>query len=388
MKIRPNALHVFLALIVMMAVCAAPPTRTARAAIGQVEPWTLVAQGSNFIWFEWYSVGAGTDRLMVVAVSSTMTSTSTQTVNVWYGFQALTLAVGDGTTGNIQTHTYLFYLLDTPAVMDGTSRMLLVTTGGGGSNYDYIYAAVYDGVDQSDPIGDYGNYYNTNQTRNIGPLNLDINTGERAVEVINLFDPEAQSPTINSWANDWYSVLGPDTYNSRYSSYIAANDTASPTNSRHRTVRNCYPSMSAIVIKPFMATPTPTSTSTPTATATPFLLTGYSAVLYPSLLINAPDFGLDAQTIYGKVAGGNGPPYSVEVHILDPEGGTRGPFFPPVAMDGTFSLTPAFTGDTYFGADVEGVWEAWYIMTDSLGDTRESTHVYWAVNFPRAHGVP
>jgi hypothetical protein len=309
----------------------------------------------------------------------------TQNPVVIFGGQGLTQAVGDGGE-SLRTHTYIYYLLDTPAVMDDTSRMLFIYLGGGFSTYDYIYAAVYDGVDQSDPIGDYGNYNNSSQTRNIGPMHLDINTGERAVEVIDLYDPDARSPTINSWANDWYSVLGPDTYNSRYSSYIAANDTASPTNSRHRTVRDCYPSMSAIVIRPIMATPTPTSTAT--ATATPFLLTGYSAVLYPSLLINAPDFGLDAQTIYGKVAGGNGPPYSVEVHILDPEGGTRGPFFPPVAMDGTFSLTPAFTGDTYFGVDVEGVWEAWYIMTDSLGDTRSSTHVYWAVNFPRAHGVP
>jgi hypothetical protein len=332
-------------------------------------------------------VGAGAERLLVIAVSSTVRFPATQNISAWYGFQSLTLQIGDAGT-SLRTHTYLFYLLDTPSVMNGSAQSLIIWINGGTSAYNYVHAAVYDGVDQSDPIGDYGNYYNTSQTRNLGPLNLDINTGERAVEVINLYDPEAQSPTINSWANHWYSVLGPDTYNSRYSSYIAADDMASPTNSRHRANTRCYPSMSAIVIRPFMATPTPTSTSTPTATATPFLLTGYSAVLYPSLLMNAPDFGLDAQTIYGKVAGGNGPPYSVEVHIADPEGGTRGPFFPPVAMDGTFSLTPAFTGDTYFGTDVEGVWEAWYIMTDSLGDTRQSTHVYWAVNFPRAHGVP
>jgi hypothetical protein len=42
----------------------------------------------------------------------------------------------------------------------------------------------------------------------------------------------------------------------------------------------------------------------------------------------------------------------------------------------------------YLGCDKEGIWEAWFIVTDGLGGTAESNHLTWTVNFPRTHGIP
>ena len=133
--------------------------------------------------------------------------------------------------------------------------------------------------------------------------------------------------------------------------------------------------------------PTPTQTATPTETPTPIPLAGAASIRYPALLLNAPDFGLPAQTIGGSVLGGGGPPYIAAIYIKDPEDNTA-VYTQNVEPDGTFELLPAETGDQYLGCSVEGIWEAWFIVTDSLGGTDESNHITWAVNFPRAHGIP
>ncbi|MBN1440549.1 MAG: hypothetical protein JW929_14170 [Anaerolineales bacterium] len=134
-------------------------------------------------------------------------------------------------------------------------------------------------------------------------------------------------------------------------------------------------------------TPTPTVAATPTETATPVPLQGVASVAYSAILLNAPDFGLPAQTIRGRVLGGGGDPYTVLIRIEDPDGNVA-TYGQNVELDGTFELLAAETGDTYFGCGKEGIWEAWYEVTDALGGSAESNHVTWAVNFPRAHGVP
>ncbi|MBN2084862.1 MAG: hypothetical protein JW748_06515 [Anaerolineales bacterium] len=134
-------------------------------------------------------------------------------------------------------------------------------------------------------------------------------------------------------------------------------------------------------------TVTPTPTATPTVTATTIPLAGASTVQFAALLLNAHDFGLDAQTIRGRVLGGGGPPYTVVISVEDPDG-TIATYNQNVELDGTFELIPSETGNDNFGCDKEGIWETWFVVTDSVGGTATSSITSWAVNFPRSHGIP
>jgi hypothetical protein len=112
-------------------------------------------------------------------------------------------------------------------------------------------------------------------------------------------------------------------------------------------------------------------------------------VRFSAILLNAPDFGLDAQTISGTVEGGGGPPYTVQILVKAPgqSDGEAASYSQNVEPDGTFALTPAETYP-YLGCDKEGLWESWFVVTDRVGGTATSYRISWAVNFPRAHGIP
>jgi hypothetical protein len=136
-------------------------------------------------------------------------------------------------------------------------------------------------------------------------------------------------------------------------------------------------------------TPTFTPTSTPTSTPTPMPLAGASFVQYSAMLLNAPDFGLAAQTISGTINGGVAP-YSVTVYVKDPAGNER-IFAPALQFDGTswiFFIDASTTEDNYFGCDVQGIWTAKFDIVDSDGHHATSTSITWAVSFPRVHAIP
>jgi hypothetical protein len=132
-------------------------------------------------------------------------------------------------------------------------------------------------------------------------------------------------------------------------------------------------------------TPTLTSTSTLTPTPTVIPLVGGTFVRFSAMLLNAPDFGLDAQTVTGRIGGGVGP-YTVTVTIEAPDGDQI--FTPTVKPDGTFELNVATTGDAYFGCDVQGIWRASFEVWDSAGNHSLSTPITWSVSFPRVHAIP
>jgi hypothetical protein len=133
---------------------------------------------------------------------------------------------------------------------------------------------------------------------------------------------------------------------------------------------------------------TPTTTATPTQmtpTATEIPLSGSSSAAYSAMLLNAPDFGLAAQTIRGSVQGGT-PPYSVMFSIEDPDGNIE-TYGKSVSSEGAFELTPA-ESNPYLGCSKEGVWDAWFEIEDALGGNATSNTISWTVNFPRVHGIP
>ena len=81
----------------------------AQAAITNSQAWSSVYAGTAFPAAAGYtySVNAGSDRLLVVAVQSTITGAATQTCAVTWGGKSLTQATGNGTTSR-QAHTFLF----------------------------------------------------------------------------------------------------------------------------------------------------------------------------------------------------------------------------------------------------------------------------------------
>jgi hypothetical protein len=577
MKIRSTFFKVIAALILVTLVFASLPAGQAQAAISVQQAWANIYAGAAFPGTYSYTVTPGSDRILVVAVSSTISNNGWEIITVTYGGQPMTLEVGDvSPPQTIRQFTYLFYLVDTPSVMNGTPQNLTVNiTSNRATRYNFVYAAVYAGVDQSNPISDRSNFSGLRtQALPVGPFSpvLTIGSGDQAVEIINLTRTGTPARWISGWATGWSPVIS-NTASNLYTAYVATDVTAGTTDSRHTANNTCYRSMSAMVLHASGATPTPTSTATvtetptftvtftptqtplcypdayepddtysqagiipsdgttqdhlntppadedwvrflaaaghsyeirtmllndidqgdvaandtllylydtdgvtqlafnddvgnttwymgpyyyresiitwtapaggwyyvrelqwgPTAgytirdchavriwvqdltpvtptftptstltftptftrtitptftlTHTPVPLSGFAYVHYSSLILNAPDFGLNAQTISGKVTGGGGPPYTVIVHITDPNSFERN-FFQNVEFDGTFELTPAESGDTYLGCDIEGIWKAEYEITDALGGTAWSTAVYWAVNFPRVHGIP
>jgi hypothetical protein len=562
MKFRSTTARVVAALAIVLLLLTALPSGSARAAINQQQTWTNLYAGAAYPGTYSYTVAAGSQRMLVVAVSSTQSTSGAQTTaTVTYGGQALTLAVGDAASAARQ-HTYLFYLKDTSGVMNGVAHDLVVTIVGGTSSYNFVYAAVYAGTDQSaSPITSSRNFNSltTSQTA-VGSFAsaLTIGSGDQAVEIINLTQPATPAQTITVWAINWFPILGPNSALDLYSSYVSTNSTASTTTSQHTASGNTLNSMSAMSIKAFTTTPlcspdsyesdnlytqattlqtngttqdhlntpatdedwfkfnavaghpydirtmllndinesdtaandtllylygtdgvtqlgfnddvnyttwymgyyyyresiiswtapaagtyyvrelqwgptagntirdchsyriwvqdmtpptptftptrtytptnTPTNTPTftptftPTLTHTPMPLAGATFVQYSAMLLNAPDFGLNAQTVSGRISGGVGP-YTVEVHIFSPDKTLPNNgeliFTPTVQPDGTFVRNAAITGNAYFGCDYEGIWLAWFLISDSAGHTNvKSASITWAVSFPRVHAIP
>ncbi len=348
--------------------------------------------------------------LSSMSAMSIKAAPATQTITVTYGGQPLTKAVGDDAV-SARAHTYLFYLPDTPSVMNGSPQNLVVSITGGTSSYNYVYAAVYAGVDQSaNPITSSRNFNSLAVAQTaVGPFApaLTIGSDDLAVEVINLISSSGTARTISTWAAGWSSTI--TNANNPYRAYIAANGTAGDTASQHTASGTALSSMSAMSIKPLhpnstpLATNTPTPTHTPTFTPTftptatrtftptftPIPLGGTTSLRFSALLLNAPDFGLAAQTIGGRVQGGV-PPYNspVTIYVKDPDGSIA-IYSDNLDLSGTFEFTQGDPGyPAYLGCDKEGIWEAWFVVTDSLGGTDESNHLTWTVNFPRTHGIP
>ena len=94
-----------------------------------------------------YTVAAGSNRLLVVAIASTRTTVGSQTVSVSYGGQSLYLAAGDGGSTATWNHSYL-YFLDEAGIAAAANDDLNVTITDGTAYYTWVYAAVFAGVDQ------------------------------------------------------------------------------------------------------------------------------------------------------------------------------------------------------------------------------------------------
>jgi len=246
---------------------------TSHAAIGTSQAWSSVYAGTAFPAAGGYSytVNAGTDRLLVVALQSTVTAAATQSATVTWGGRTLTQATGDGTT-SAQAHTYLFYLKEADiAAASGTT--LIATVTGGTTSYNFVRAAVYTGVDQAAPIK-MTSKFNSGATAGtaVGPLSptLTIATGEQAVEIINLSRTGSTTSRTITVATPWTSLLttatGSGTGTIGVRNYILGDTTAGTgVTSSYTASGTTLSSIAAMVISPKTTTTLTVSGNTPIA---------------------------------------------------------------------------------------------------------------------------
>jgi len=140
-----------------------------------------------------YNAVAGSNRLLVVGISSSTTAVVQAQPTVTYGGTSMTPAIGYSATAT-QQHSYLFYLpLGSSATAD-SGKTIVVGISGGTSKHCIVNAAVYTGVDQATPIGTSVRSSNDATTGTaVGPFTLAVNSGEMGVSVVNAVQPGTQN---------------------------------------------------------------------------------------------------------------------------------------------------------------------------------------------------
>ncbi|HEY3448494.1 MAG TPA: CxxxxCH/CxxCH domain-containing protein [Myxococcales bacterium] len=232
----------------------------AGAAITEPQPWTTSYSAAGFPTSFNVTVNSASSRILVVAVTSAVSTSGTQTCSVTYGGTALTSAGGDGTTTAF-SHTWLFYMTENTTLMNGTARALVATVTGGTSAWATVNWAVYAGADTSaSPIRQYTNY-NSGTTTVTSPAfgtGLTITAGDQAVEAVNLYRTGSGTPrTISAWATGWSVATGGSAYpqggangtTNATNVYINEDATAATTTAGHTTSGTAYVSKSAMAIK-------------------------------------------------------------------------------------------------------------------------------------------
>ncbi|MFH2040716.1 MAG: Ig-like domain-containing protein, partial [Chloroflexota bacterium] len=212
-SLRTVSFRVVSCLMILSMLLSGTAINPVKAAVSQTASWTSQYASSSYpsgVVNPNYTVATGSNRLLVVAIASTRTTDGSQTVsNVTFGGQALTLADGDGSSSGTPNHSYLYYLTEA-GIQAASGNSLNVTISGGSSYYTWIYAAVFEGVDQTTPLTDAENRNDSSGDRDVGPFSptLTIASGDQAIEIVNLACSSSWfcSPrTIgsNDWATGW-----------------------------------------------------------------------------------------------------------------------------------------------------------------------------------------
>jgi len=186
---------------------------TGNPGITELNPWTnLYHNTSTSAQSIPYAVpaGTGTFRVLVVAIASSQTGPGARTVTLTYGGQALTPAVnGDMATASVRQHTALFYLNNAgliAAAANANPTTLAVTVSGGTTRMTDVFAAVYDGVNQTASVADSKTY--SSGTTPVSTFafgtGLAVNAGNQAVG-ITCSDRSGSTTlrTVSTYATNW-----------------------------------------------------------------------------------------------------------------------------------------------------------------------------------------
>lgn len=238
----------------------------AQAAISQQQAWTNVYHAQAFpgATAASFAVSAGSNRMLVVAITSNYNAATVQTMTgVTYGGVAMTLAIGNAATSS-RAHSYIFYLKDN-AVMDGTAKTLAVTTSGGTPTVNDIYYAVFAGVDQSaTPLTDSKIVtVTTAATTAAWATALTVGATDYAVEIINSQASFGTTARTITYATNWTMQTQQTWATTNGVRTAVANYGASGTNTTSSTTfsGNSYTSMAGVSMKAVSDVTPPTTSN-------------------------------------------------------------------------------------------------------------------------------
>lgn len=156
-----------------------------------------------------YSVPAGSNsnRVLAVAIASSRTTTGSRSVTITYGGRTMTLAAGDMTSSTPRQHTAIYYLNEAGLDLAANSN-LVFTVGSGTTRVTTVWAAVFDYVDQTNPVTDFENY--NSGTNNADPFvfsaNMNINANDQAVLLISSVRSNNNTPRTFTYPTSFISV--------------------------------------------------------------------------------------------------------------------------------------------------------------------------------------
>lgn len=158
-----------------------------------------------------FTVPAGASRVLVVAIAATRTDIGSITVDsITWGGKPLTLAAGNGTQNPVWNHTFIYYLKEAD-IAAASGNALAVTISGGVAYYTRIYASVYTGVDQTQPIDSAAFYESASANSTVGPFlpTLTVSPQHQPIQIVNLARSSVRttSSTITSWAPGWTTAV-------------------------------------------------------------------------------------------------------------------------------------------------------------------------------------
>ncbi|MFN7781322.1 MAG: hypothetical protein ACK5PG_01110 [Lysobacterales bacterium] len=211
-----------------------------------------------------YTMPAGSNRMLVLAVAATRTSTGTMTPgSASWGGQPMTLTISDQGTGDTRPHSWI-YTLNEAGIAAASGTVLAVTVPDTDHEFTVVYAAVYQGVDQSAPIASSQNFNSgTTPNNTVGPFAaaLAIPTNGIGIGIVNLVRNATGGVTrsISGFAAGWSTASGPaanptthavdGTY--RTNAYLLLSTTAGDTTSQHAADNaGTNESMTAIALRP------------------------------------------------------------------------------------------------------------------------------------------
>lgn len=152
-----------------------------------------------------YSIptGSNSHRLLVVGIATSRTTSGSRSVAITYGGQTLTPVDGD-LSSSIRQHTQLYYL-DEVGLDAATNTTLAVTISSGTTRRNAVFAAVYDNVDQANPITNSNNYNSGNSTTTSFSFSggLTINQGDLPVKILCSDRTSGGARSINNFGSNW-----------------------------------------------------------------------------------------------------------------------------------------------------------------------------------------
>jgi len=190
----------------MTGACLNPVSGQVRA----IKDWTPVYSGkSSSTQSISYTVpaGTGTNRLLVVALASEITSAGTQSIDLSYGGRPLTEAAGDFNISATQ-HTAFYYLDEVGLGEAGINTTLSVTVTGGTLRQMDVWAAVFDHVNQTSPLTDTKNYNSVNDLVNSFSFTspLAVNAYNIAIEVGGIYNSGNKKFRTITYAEHWEMI--------------------------------------------------------------------------------------------------------------------------------------------------------------------------------------